>query len=342
MKSALILLFTLLLTLTSCGSAPYDKATDEMYRGEMNTYTSSENGSFGFLTGTSSDVMEDAEMEEVKDAYYSSSDPAAGTEPASAAENRKLIREAYLNMETKEYDTMLSSLEKQVAEAGGYVQSAQTEGNPEYSNRWMHYVLRIPESRYEQFLENVNTLGTVTSRNENVTDITLHYTDTESRIKALETEYATLLTILEKCDTLNDVITVQSRITEVTYQLENYKSTLRTYDNQVSYCTVQLTVREVQKITESEKNLTTGERMGRDILNNWSDLADDALDFVVWFVSALPALIVWGVIVTVIVLLIRRSVNKRKMRKNTMVSGMMYDVQSAPAMPENDHAENKK
>lgn len=340
MKSTLILILALLLTLTSCGTAADNRPMDDMYQSEVNTYAPTVNGSFGYLADSETEYVI---TEDAKDAYYSSSTEGGKlTESASVAENRKLIRESCLNMETKEYDAMISSLEKQVAEVGGYVQSARTEGNPEYSNRWMHYVLRIPENKYEQFLENVNTLGTVTSRNENVTDITLSYTDTESRIRALETEYATLLTILEKCETLTDVITVQSRITEVTYQLENYKSTLRTYDNQVSYCTVQLTINEVQKITESEKNLSTGERMGKEIVNNWADFVDDFLDFVVWLVSALPTLIIWGAIIICVVILIRRSVKKRRMRKNVMADGVMYVPQQTPASSSKEKTESKK
>lgn len=344
MKSKLILIFALLLTLTSCGAAPLDKVTDTMEYWDMNTYTSEEAGSFGFVTETSNGMFADMETEDVKEIYNSTSLSGNDSKKLSDAESRKLIREASLHMETKEYDVLLSSLEKQVAIVGGYVQSARSEGNPEYSNRWMNYVLRIPDSEYEAFLDSINTLGTITSRNENVTDITLAYTDTQSRIKALETEYNTLIAILEKCDTLTDVITVQSRITEVTYQLENYKSALRTYDNQVAYCTVRLTVSEVQKITESQKNLTVGERMKRDILENWKDLGDDALDFCVWFVSALPALIVWAVIITVIVVLIRRSIKKRKMKKNAMAAGMYYTVQPnvQPAVTEKENTEIKK
>ncbi len=338
MKSALILIFTLLLTLTSCSSAPYDKMTDEMYTQDVNTYAPTTNGSFGYMTGASSDMAVDAEMEYVKEDYtYSTS--TSVEEAGSAITGRKLIREATLNMETKEYDTLLATLEQKIAEAGGYIQSARSQGNPEYSNRWMQYVLRIPEQNYETFLDNINTLGTVTSHSENVTDITLSYTDTESRIKALETEYDTLISILEKCDSLTDVITVQSRITEVTYQLENYKSTLRTYDNQVSYCTVNLYVDEVQKITESQKNLSVGERMKRDILDGWKDFADDALDFFVWLAAALPALIVWAIVIIVIVVLIRRSIRKRRMKKNAVY---YTPAPTQPAAAVNEPTEIKK
>jgi len=335
MKHMVILLSALLITLTSCGNSSNKLAMDQSaYNNVESGYTT--NGSFGYFADTEA---EEVYADVSEDTYYSTSlNDTAGKGASSLASNRKLIREASLDMETKEYEMLLTSLEKQIADAGGYIQSAQSQGNAEYSNRWMYYVLRIPEAQYDTFLAGVNTLGTVISRNENVTDVTLSYTDTESRIKALETEYATLLTILEKCESLNDVITVQSRITEVTYQLENYKSTLRTYDNQVAYCTICLTVSEVQKITESQKNLSIGERMKRDILSNWADLGDDALDFVVWFVSVLPVLIVLGGGITLFIILIRRTNAKRRknLPQNTVPQYIVVTPENKPNSDNNN------
>ena len=130
----------------------------------------------------------------------------------------------------------------------------------------------------------------------------MEYTDVEARIRALEVEHDTLLSILEKCERLEDVITVQSRITEVQYQLDSYQSRLRRYDDLISYCTVYLSVNEVERVTVPPAELTLGERIREDLAENCAEIAEDAEDFAVWFVSSLPFLGIWIVVIGGVVL----------------------------------------
>ncbi len=148
------------------------------------------------------------------------------------------------------------------------------------------------------------------------------YVDTESRIKAYEAEYTTLLDILAKAETLSDVIVIQNRITEVTYELESYRAQLRKYDDLVSYCTVYLDVREVVELTEIvEPPVTLGERMSRGLKETCGDIARGAEDFAVWFVSSLPVLLIdaVGIVIAVVVLrvVIRYIKKNRKPREKT-------------------------
>ena len=63
-------------------------------------------------------------------------------------------------------------------------------------------------------------IGTVTYTNKSSEDITLDYVDVESRIEALEVEQERLLALLESAQDLESVIQLESRLSEVRYQLE--------------------------------------------------------------------------------------------------------------------------
>ena len=115
---------------------------------------------------------------------------------------------------------------------------------------------------------------------------------------------------------MSDVIEVQNRITDVTYELDSYKSRLRTYDNLISYCTVYVDISEVVTYTEPTENISLWERVTRDIRDNYADLGDDMVELFIWLVSALPVLLVIAVLVVVIVRLIRRA--NRKARERAM------------------------
>ena len=242
-------------------------------------------------------------------AQNSSADPAEND-----LENRKLIRNANLNVETKTYDQFAAALEQQIAACGGYVQTGETSGSADRGNRWASYTIRVPEVRYTAFLTSVSELGTVTYRSENVQDVTMEYTDVEARIRALETEHETLLSILEKCEVLDDVITVQSRITEVQYELDSYKSRIRRYDDLIAYCTVYLSVSEVEKVTVPVEEQTLGERIAEDLRENCEDITEDAENFAVWFVSSLPYFGIWIAVIGG-VLLLALQLGKRSRRK---------------------------
>ena len=172
------------------------------------------------------------------------------TESQSASEQntaRKLIRNASLSVETKEFDAFLASVEEQVIALGGYIESMDTYNGSRYSYtqynsavKHSNLTARIPQKNLNQFLDAVSEAGNVTNRNESVEDVTLTYVDMESRKKSLQTEMDRLQEFLEKAETLEDIITLEDRMSTVRYQLESMESQLRTYDNMVDYSTVHM------------------------------------------------------------------------------------------------------
>ena len=68
--------------------------------------------------------------------------------------------------------------------------------------------------------------------------MTLQYVDLESHKKALTTEQDRLIELMEQAETVEDIITIEGRLSEVRYQLESMESQLRTYDNKIDYSTV--------------------------------------------------------------------------------------------------------
>ncbi len=227
---------------------------------------------------------------------------------------RKLIRNASLDMETKEYDGFIEGLQKLLNTSGAYVQNGETTGSADRGTRWAYYTIRVPESRYDAFLSTVSDMANVLRRNEDVQDVTMDYTDMEARVRALETERDTLLAIMEKCTELDDVITVQNRITDVQYELDSITSRLNRYDDLIAYCTVQLSISEVEKETIPPAEKTLGQRISEGLAYSCEDIVDDAQRFAVWFVSSLPYFGIWlaaaAVLLTLALVIGKRSRKK--------------------------------
>jgi len=307
----------LMVVLTGCSSMKADALTNDMgYAPSEKDYAYD----YDYMLEAEKSVMEDNTA-----GMGTTADSMEAPDTSSTAENdlanRKLIRNMRLTVETREYDKFLSSLQQEIGFHGGYIQSGETNGSSHqssYATRWASYTIRVPVDRYDAFVSTVSALGNVTYKNESVQDVTMAYTDVESHIRALETEYETLLTILAKCTELKDVLTVQNRITEVNYQLDSYKSQLRRYDDLIAYCTVYLSVEEVEKITVPVEEKTVGERIVGELSENCEDIVEDAEDFAVWFVSSLPYIGIWILVIALILLLfagLKRSIARKEQKR---------------------------
>lgn len=279
----------------------------------------------------------DAEMpQEEKAEAGIVTDASDGQSTASLPENRKLIRTIRMDAETEDMDPLLASLESKIRELDGYVENREVYNGSSYSQRRYRramLTIRIPADKVDGFVEHVGGMSNVVSSNESVEDITLQYVDTESRVTALKTEEERLLVLMEKAETLEDLLTIESRLTDVRYQLESYASRLRTYDNQVNYATVHLEVSEVQEYTPVEEE-TVWQRISGGFMNSLKGIGEGAVEFIVWLLSNLPYLVLYGAIGTGIGLLIRK-IRKKKPRK------AMPEAKKSPFAPKENPPQEK-
>ena len=120
--------------------------------------------------------------------------------------------------------------------------------------------------------------------------------------------------LLAQADTLEEILQIEDRLTEVRYELENYGSRLRLYDNQINYATIYLNIEEVQEYTPVEEP-SLWQRITTGFGDSLKQLGQSLQDLLVWCVEVLPFLVVYGGIALALILLIRRFRKKRKAKK---------------------------
>ncbi len=245
-------------------------------------------------------------------------DPARTSDEATPVE-RKLIRNVSMHLETREFDALTKSISDAVTFFGGYMEQSDVSGNSLYwsderSSRCSNLTARIPENKLDAFLTEVSGQGNVTYKNESVQDVTLQYTDITSRKKTLQMEQDRLWELLEKAESIDAVIALESRLSEVRYQLESIESQLRTLDNQIVYSTVYLSIQEVQVLTSTDPD-TIPVRIQKGLSRSFNTLKISSVDFLVWFISSLPILAVFAVLVFIAVIILKKPLKRRKTRK---------------------------
>ncbi len=145
-----------------------------------------------------------------------------------------------------EFETTIQRARTIATGAGGFVVSSSASQGEE--NRLVRgsLVVRVPERTYARVLEQLSGLGLVEAREEAGQDVSQELVDLQARIRHLEAVEARLLGFLEEADTVAAALTVQSELNRVQLELERATGRLAYLDDQVSFATISLDVRERQ------------------------------------------------------------------------------------------------
>ena len=256
-----------------------------------------------------------------KEDAYATFEPADPASPDSVMTGRKVIRNAELRIETLEFDTLLNTLNGKIAVLGGYIQNNSVNGRAYGSSKTLrtaNMVVRIPADKLDEFLAALDGLGNVLSLRENVDDVTENYVDIEARLASLRTEYDTLLGLLSRAETLEEIITLQDRLSDVRYEIESYEARIRSYDSLIAYSTVTLTINEVERETVAEEE-SFGQEVSRRFSESLEDVGEGFKDFAAWFIGNLPTILVLLVFFVglplMIVLICVKSAKKRRAKR---------------------------
>jgi hypothetical protein len=224
-----------------------------------------------------------------------------------------------MDVESQEFDSLITKIDEEINRLEGYIESSEISGKRfDYSNEARHgrIIVRIPSDKVNDFVNEVKESSNVVNKQESSENVTLQYIDMESRKETLKIEQERLFAILEKEISLDNIIILESRLSDIRYELQNYESQLRYYDNLVAYSTVTLNIQEVERITQVvEEKQTVGDRINNGFSDTIYDLSEGFKNFFVWFVVNLPYLLIWAVIITVIVVIVRKSMKKSKSEK---------------------------
>ncbi len=241
----------------------------------------------------------------------------------SAASSRKIIYRYNISAETKDSDSTVAILKDACNAAGGYIESQYSFTGSRYYDGSTYtnteFTFRIPAKNVTLFMTALEGSCNITDYNMNSEDVTLKYVDLESHVSALRAEQKRLNELMEKADTVEDLITIESRLSDIRYQVESYQSQLRTYDSQIDYTTIYLNLNEVKTLTVVEP--TVGQRIKDGFVENLKDVGEGILDFVVGFITHIPSIILFivflGIAFIIVKLCMKLSYNikRRKVKK---------------------------
>lgn len=318
--------------LTACGSSSdsmtsssYDSVASESYNGNYgNTVKVS-----GFNTSSSTKSEEMVETFETEDMTESNIETTNKTKNELSVE--KLVYQCDLSVETLNYDDTIDRLNSLIDKYDILISSEDESDdngviayrdNERTGTRRNKLQLRIPSNNYHAFLDEYSELEVVRSKSQSVRNITAEYYDTKTEISSLRAQEQRLLEMYNECYTIEDMITVEKRLTEVQSELSQLQSNLNYMDMDVAYSYVNITIKEVieySTISEPVKTSTFFDRL-KNTVSETIEFTLSFLEFVLFMIIRLLPFILMVVIIVVIIVAIVKKKSNKNINKDKIVN----------------------
>lgn len=215
--------------------------------------------------------------------------------------SEKLVYTASLTVQTLTYEDAVRSLKELIRAKNGIISSEEEYDNDRYwysslessGTRHLRLTVRIPTASFDAFLNEMEGSGKIISKSTNVVNITRQYNDVSVQIEALQKQEKRLLEMMDKAETIEDMIAVESRLTDVQAQLNSYMTQRASMDMDVEYSTVTISLDEVKVYTDSHPNFFG--QLGESFTEGFKSFLYTGGEILLGIVYRLPYLILIGI-----------------------------------------------
>ncbi len=227
-------------------------------------------------------------------------EPVFADDFAPEAEDRKIVRNASLQIEVPDTEAARKDVERKIALFKGHITNLHS-----YEVRMgvlsYNLTIRVPAQNLPEVMEELISLGIKKSESINEQDITAQYIDTESRLKNLEVRRDRLRELMDrKTDNLADVLQIDRELSSVQQQIENHERTLRRNDVNVAFSTVNLSLQPEPQIGDFSSPEWTVKKSWKhsvnDLISSLKDIFDSGLRIIIFAPIWIPILLIlWAI-----------------------------------------------
>jgi hypothetical protein len=170
--------------------------------------------------------------------------PKLAETPAPEVANRKLIRNATVELEIVSFDNTVQKITAFANEEHGYVATSDSEKQANGKLRGQIVVKILPED-LDRFLQKIRSLGELKNQTLGTEDVTKAYFDTDARLKNAHVMEQRLIEMLKtKTGKVSDLLQVEKELGRVREEIEKMQGELKYWDSQVQFATVTISLAE--------------------------------------------------------------------------------------------------
>ena len=164
--------------------------------------------------------------------------------PATVQANRKLIRNATVELEIASFDDVVQKITAFASEERGYVATTNSQKQANGKLRGQVVIKVLPEN-LDRLLQKLRGLGELKNQTLGTEDVTKAYFDTDARLKNAHVMEQRLIDMLNtKTGKVSDLLQVEKELGRVREEIEKMQGELKYWDSQVQFATVTISLAE--------------------------------------------------------------------------------------------------
>jgi hypothetical protein len=128
----------------------------------------------------------------------------------------------------------------------GFISGTDAQANPTTNDQIRTGVIAfmVPATRFDDTIDQLSKLGKVQNEHISGQDVSGQYVDLNARLVNAESQRAAMLALLAQAHNINDIITVQNQIGQITGEIEQLKGQIKYLDTNTAYSTVTVSMTE--------------------------------------------------------------------------------------------------
>lgn len=254
--------------------------------------------------GAKESAISIAEADQANNAITTSSDNAA---PGTPRVQPQLIKTATLELDVENIENAIENLTQILQRQQGDILDLNYEqSDAENAGQFASLQVRVPQRNLDTTLKKFGALGTITRQNVSAEDVSDQLVDLGARLRNLRQAEESILKILDRAGSMNDVLTVSRELRTVRQEIEQIAAQQNNLQNQVAYSTINVQLDAIAPIISSRDPLS--EQFGE----TWQVATRSLQDFTVIMLRFLLWLLVWSPYWGIILLSLFFSIKWRK------------------------------
>lgn len=244
-----------ILNLFGCNNEPNDD------RDELN-YSSTSNG----ILGLTNSYIEDYEIEETVEEMDLAYDMVIPKKEVA----QKIIKESYLEFETKDLDKTFNNILRYVKQNNGVIQNDNASKN--YNRSIRSLIVRVPTKGFQNTIDSISkSVEYFDSKSISSKDVTEEFIDLEARLNAKRRLEIRYLQLLSKAKNVKEMLEIERELSSIREEIEAKQGRLKYLNNRVSLSTINISFYKTtvnSKVTQSY-----GSKMGKAIKYGFNGLS---------------------------------------------------------------------
>lgn len=274
-KRCLLMLLSCAMLLTGCGATVGYSDTPYLEKSVISTDYGS-----GIRSNMAYDSSMDYTVEEsyVEPAEYDSVESGGSMgvevdEGSSGFDKDMLIYYGDIRITTKEFESDLTRLKSTVSAFDSFYENEQRWADKIYDDRAINYysaTIRVASDQYEDLLNGLNSIGTVSSLGSSCENVSAEYSDTIVAIDIYEAERDRYINLLSSITDDQYAIEVQRELTDIELKLAQFRARKQNIETDVSYSYVTVNLEEVREYNQqTEYNDNFFKRLWNTLVNTF-------------------------------------------------------------------------